>query len=401
MMTELAHGLLLASGVVVAGLVATQLLFALASVPSLLALQPGSDSLPVTRFVVIVPAHNEELLIDGLVRSVLASDYPPDLRRLVVVADNCTDRTADRARRAGAECYERLDQARRGKPYALDWIVRRLPLERYDAVVIVDADTVVDRGFLGAMDRHIRRGERAIQGYFGVLNPEETWLTRLGVVPAALKFRLQFPGKERLGLSCPLAGNGMCFAADLMREKGWNAFSLTENWEYYILLTLDDVVTTVAPEARIYSQVARSLAQGETQRVRWAKGRMETLAKYWRRLLILAVLQPSPSKFDALVELARPSHAILLLSSVVLFGVSTALYVVEGLAWPARLFGFAVGGQVVLLAGAMLVARLPWRSWLALALVPYYLGWKVIVSLKAVLTRRQKQWQRTDRHESR
>ncbi len=400
-MIELAHVLLLAAGAVIAALVAIQLVFALASVPSLCGPQNASDGPPVTRFVVIVPAHNEELLIDGLVRSVLASDYPPEMRRLVVVADNCTDRTAERARSAGAECYERMDEVRRGKPYALDWMVRQLPLERYDAVVIVDADTVIDSVFLRAMDRHVRRGERAIQGYFGVLNPEDTWLTRLGVVPAALKFRLQFPGKQTLGLSCPLAGNGMCFAAGLMREKGWNAFSLTENWEYYILLTLDDVATTVAPEAKIYSQVARSLAQGETQRVRWAKGRMETLAKYWRRLLVSGLLKPSPSRLDALVELARPSHAILLLSSVVVFGFSAALYVAEGTSGPAWLSGLAVAGQVVLLAAAMVVARVPWRSWVALALVPYYLAWKVIVSLKAVLGRRQKQWQRTDRHEVR
>lgn len=400
-MIELAYGLLLAAGVVMAALVAIQLVFAVASLPFLRRPRTDRGEAPVTRFVVIVPAHNEELLIDGLVRSVLASDYPPEMRRLVVVADNCTDRTADRARSAGAECYERMDEARRGKPYALDWMVRQLPLERYDAVVIVDADTVVDPAFLQAMDRHVRRGERAIQGYFGVLNPEETWLTRLGVVPAALKFRLQFPGKQSLGLSCPLAGNGMCFAASLMREKGWNAFSLTENWEYYILLTLDDVATTVAPEAKIYSQVARSLAQGETQRVRWAKGRIETLEKYWRRLLVSGLLKPSLSRLDALVELARPSHAILLLSSVVLLAVSAALYLAERMSGPAWLFGFAVAGQAALLGAAMIVARVPWRSWVALALVPYYLGWKVIVSLKAVLSRRQKQWQRTDRHEIR
>ena len=95
------------------------------------------------------------------------------------------------------------------------------------------------------MDVHMRRGAHAIQGYYGVLNPEENWVTRLGVIPAAVKFRLHFPGKIAVGLSCPLAGNGMCFSREVIARFGWNAFSLTENWEYYIILTLHGYLVSV------------------------------------------------------------------------------------------------------------------------------------------------------------
>ena len=185
-----------------------------------------------THFAIIIPAHNESGLIKGTVRSLIESDYPAARRDVFVIADNCTDDTATHASAAGAMCHERHDLSLRGKPYALDWMVRRLDLDRYDAVIIIDADTVVDRHFLRAMDGHVTGGEEVVQGYFGVMNPDENWLTRLSVLPASVKFRLHFPGKRALGLTCPLAGNGMCFSAALMKKHGWKAFSITENWEY-------------------------------------------------------------------------------------------------------------------------------------------------------------------------
>jgi len=161
-----------------------------ASLPSLLRRRPERPVPPGTRFLVVIPAHDEAALIGETVRSVLASDYPPSLRQVVVIADNCTDGTAAEARAAGAVCLERADPHRRGKPWALNWAFRTLDLSACDAVAMIDADTVVDAQFLRVMDGRLQRGERAIQGYYGVLNPDETWLTRLAGLPAALKRRI-------------------------------------------------------------------------------------------------------------------------------------------------------------------------------------------------------------------
>ena len=127
------------------------------------------------------------------------------------------------------------------------------------------------------------------------MNPDENWLTRLGALPASVKFRLHFPGKRVCGLSCPLAGNGMCFSAAIMRAFGWKAFSITENWEYYVMLTLEGHVTTGAEDAVIYSQVARSLKLGETQRMRWMKGQLDTLQRYWRPLVAAGTAPREPA----------------------------------------------------------------------------------------------------------
>src|SRR5690606_10093754 len=106
------------------------------------------------RLLFLVPAHDEALLIEGCVRSILAMDYPADRREVVVIADNCTDGTADLARTAGATCLERADTERRGKPWALAWALERVDLGAFDAVVIIDADSLVDPSFARAMARH-------------------------------------------------------------------------------------------------------------------------------------------------------------------------------------------------------------------------------------------------------
>jgi cellulose synthase/poly-beta-1,6-N-acetylglucosamine synthase-like glycosyltransferase len=165
-----------------------QTVFLIAGLPSLRRRSPARTQPPRSRFAMVIPAHNEAGLIGGTVTSLLQCAYPATLRDVLVIADNCSDDTAARARAAGAICHERHDLTRRGKPYALDWMMSRLDLNAYDAVVIIDADTIVDRRFLDAMDSHLVAGEVAIQGYFGVMNPNENWLTRLGVLPASVKF---------------------------------------------------------------------------------------------------------------------------------------------------------------------------------------------------------------------
>src|SRR5687768_5084698 len=132
------------------------------------------------------------------------------------------------------------------------------------------------------------------------MNPDENWLTRLSILPGILKFKLHHPAKHLFGLSCPLAGNGMCFAAEVFRRYGWNAFSIAENWEYYIMLTLDGWVVTSAEDAVIYSQVARSLKTGKSQRMRWMKGRIGTLRQYGPRLLRGIFARGGTVKLDAL-----------------------------------------------------------------------------------------------------
>lgn len=391
---------LVALGAVLAIFTAYELTLMAASLPALWRRRrPEMPGRPVTRYAIVIPAHNEAALIGNTVRSVLESDYPGGLRHVVVIADNCTDETANEARRAGAECRERVDPERRGKPHALHWIFEQIDLTGFGGVVIIDADTIVERGFLRAMDARLQRGERAIQGYYGVMNPDDNWLTRLGVLPATLNNYLTFPGKRALGLSCPLAGNGMCFEAGIIRRLGWNAFTLSEDWEYYLILALDGCVVTSAPEAMIYGQVANSLKLGRAQRMRWMKGRMDALAIHWRPLLRKGLSERDLVSLDAMFDIARPTHSILFFWSVLFVVICTALALLTGGHYGLLAFAVAIlAGQIGYFLAGFAVERPPLRTWLALAMVPWYLLWKVGVTMRALFNLRERSWVRTPRN---
>ena len=354
----------------------------------------------LTRFVVLVPAHDEELLIGQTVSSILAARTPLNDVELFVIADNCSDRTSDIAQAHGARCLVRNDIVNRGKPYALDWAIRQLTLDLYDALVIVDADTRIDASFFERMAARLARGSTVLQGYFGVLNPDETWLTRLALLPGALKFKLHWPAKEMLGLSCPLAGNGMCFDIEVIKRFGWNAFSLTENWEYWAQLTLENIRTDSAPDAVIYSQVANSLSAGESQRMRWMRGRMDTSRRFAGALLKRGLAEASAMKLDATLELVRPSHANLLFWSGVYFGAAVVAYAWDpSIQLPLLVAGLILCAQISTYLTGFLLDRPPLKTWAALFMVPAYLAWKLLVSVRGAAGAGDRAWVRTKRNQ--
>ena len=135
---------------------------------------------PQNVFAVIIPAHNEEGVISALVENCRELDYPKDMYDIFVVADNCTDNTAQVAAKAGATVWRRFNDQERGKGYALEWAFNRLYSlpKKYDAVVIIDADNLVSLNYLQIMNQRLLQGEKIIQGYLDSKNPDDTWITR-------------------------------------------------------------------------------------------------------------------------------------------------------------------------------------------------------------------------------
>ncbi len=135
---------------------------------------------PRLRFDIVVPAHNEELGIGGTVANLRELDYPKEFVRVLVVADNCTDATAERARAAGARVLVRDDATKRGKGYALEYAFGLLVEEAVaDVIVVVDADSQVSANFLRAFGARFERGAPAVQARYGVRNRDDSWRTRL------------------------------------------------------------------------------------------------------------------------------------------------------------------------------------------------------------------------------
>src|SRR5258708_30446270 len=170
-----------------------------------------------TRFAILVPAHDEEELLPALLRSVADLDYPPERREVVVVADNCSDRTAQIARAAGATVMERDDPARLGKGHALEWAFAQLSSRAdLDSVVVVDADCEVSANLLAVADQRLRAGARALQVDYVVSNVHESSSSAPRFAAFSLMNSVRPLRRNALRFSFGLLGTGMVFSMELL-----------------------------------------------------------------------------------------------------------------------------------------------------------------------------------------
>lgn len=347
------------------------------------------------RFVFLVPAHNEELLIGGCLQSLLALRYSGAHREIVVIADNCTDSTAVIARASGVRCLERRDPVRAGKPYAIAWAISMLELSEYDAVVIVDADSLIDPDFATGLAASAPIREKAIQCYNDVSNRSENALTRMAAVFSAMRCRYINEFKTRAGLNCPL-GNGLCIGTSVLQRLGWTAFSISEDTELYAILTQNGIRIESAAAARIYSQEARSLRQSGSQRKRWTAGNLGVLARHGGPLLRSAHIG-FRQKLDSFAELTAPAPAVHL-GLVLLAGMLTTVTRAPGaLLLVAALFASLVR-PAIFASVALRSDPDPKAAIRAFAFFPLYMLWRLGVQVTALAAIGTQTWVRTERH---
>jgi len=376
---------------------------------------------PKHRFAILIPAHDEERLLPETLASLVALDYPKALYDVHVVADNCTDRTAEIARSAGVHVYERFNTELVGKGHALNWLMeqikgaggqgareqgsggageqgskaRRMMLSQYDAIVIFDADTIVSPGFLRVMDAWLTRGENAVQGYYAVRDPTRSWGVALRYAALAVLHYLRPLGRSVLGGTTGFKGNGLCLRADLARRFAWSG-SLTEDIQYHMELVLAGERVAFAPDAVLEAEMPGTLHGARTQNVRWERGRLQMIRAYVPQLLRAAFRQRRFVPFDAAMEQLIPPTAVL----TALIGACTLAGVVLGLwgHWTVAGVGLALlAGEAIYLIVGLLLVRAPVRVWLALVYAPIFLIWKVGLYLRVLAGRERQGWVRTQR----
>lgn len=345
----------------------------------------------------LVPAHDESLLITRCVRSLLSQDYPHDLLQVVVLADNCSDDTGAQAVAAGAVLMERNDTVDRGKGHAIGWALERLPLDQYAAVVIVDADTIVEPDYATRVAEFAPLGHRAIQTFDGASNEFETWLTRMAGLLTRNRYGIALPIKARAGLSCPMTGDGIVLGTGLLERFPWQVVTITEGWELYARLTLSGVKVDYAPKARLYAQEARSMGDSGTQRQRWTAGRLAVLRLYLRRILLeprVAFLQ----RLDLVAELTNLGPVVRGLLGG--FGLTLTLF-----SRPPGFLALAIAFSTAIVQPALysLVSMArhpePGATLLAFLRLPAYAGWRFYVGMRALFSPGQGSWVRTQRRQ--
>jgi GT2 family glycosyltransferase len=355
---------------------------------------PGAD----TRFDVIVPAHNEALGIEETVRSLLAMDYPRDRFRVVVVADNCTDDTAARARAAGATVLERVDAERRGKGYALALAYETSLADGFaDAVVVVDADTAVTPNLLGAFAARFERGEESVQASYLVRNVTASWRTRLMSVALAMYHTLRSLGRERLRLSAGLRGNGMGFSRGLLARVPHAAYSIVEDVEYGVALGLAGVRVAYVHEANVFGEMPTTGAAARSQRERWERGRGALVRAHVPTLLREGIRRRDRVLLDLAADLLVPPLVTLVAAAV---GGTLATLLLQRLGWASVVslgaWGVALAGLALyVVVGCVLSGNGP-RVVLDLAAAPLYIAWKLAIRLRPA-RRAPSEWVRTRR----
>lgn len=241
------------------------------------------------RYAVVISARNESKVIGKLIESINDQNYPSDLVQTFVIADNCTDDTAEVAQRAGAAVYKRTDVEHKGKGYALGWFFEKLygeyPHKAFDGYFILDADNVLDRNFVSEMNDVFDNGYKVITSYRNSKNYGTNWITAGYSLWFLREARYLNNARMQLGTSCAVSGTGFLVSDEIIRKNGgWKYFLLTEDIEFATDCIINGEKIGYSADAVLYDEQPSKIQQSYHQRLRWAKGFYQVIAKYGTKL---------------------------------------------------------------------------------------------------------------------
>lgn len=314
---------------------------------------------PSKRFLILVPAHDEEVVIGALVENLTTLDYPRELYDVYVIADNCEDDTAAIARAGGAKALEHFYGIGepKGKPYAIAWALRQLDLNDYDGVAFFDADNLVERNFLSVMNDHLHAGDRLMQCYLDTKNPTDNWVTLTYAAAYYYMNRAWQVAKTNIGLPVSIGGTGFCVDASLLQEIGWKARTLTEDLEFQMQCLLAGVKAVWSHETRIYDEKPLDFKASIIQRLRWARGHWQVCFRYFPRLLRSFFRQGDVGHLDGAIYLLNTAQIV---AGLYLTIVSVAQTVLNSLGYAVAFFPQIMPGWVVL---ALLAIQFVYMWW--------------------------------------
>lgn len=357
---------------------------------------PDASRPPKTNFSIVIPAHNEELLLARLLGSIKRQQYPAAQIKTIVVADNCSDKTPIIASENGATVLTRNDDRFRGKGYAIKFALEKIDLETADAVFIIDADSMIKDDILMQLDAVFRSGKKIIQCYNGLANPDESWFTRLLDISRTVGNEIYHPAKQKLGLSSYLMGNGMCFSSEILKKYGWDAFSVGEDWEYYAKLIQAGESIAFANKARVYHQESHSLKQATSQRMRWSSGRFAVAGKYGVSLFLKGLKERNIKKIDASLPLLLPNPSLGINIIAVGFGLSFMLPAANEMFFSLWFLSLLML-QFLLFMTGIAHTRKRLKNFLSLFIAPLFLVWKMVIDVFSLMGMGRDKWVRTER----
>ena len=342
------------------------------SMSAALARNPEAAVAPADfRLAVVIPAHNEQTLIAPCVRSIFAQATPQ--LAVYVIAHNCTDETAEQAEAAGAEPLL-LNDSIGGKGVALDFGFQHALVRGAQGILVIDADSVAGPNLIAAISSALATGAEAVQCRYEAANSDATPQTRLAAL-ALLGMNVVRPlGRNRIGLSCGIFGNGFALSALTLARVPYVANSLVEDLEYHLHLIRSGINVRFLDQAAVFGEMPEGSAAAESQRARWEGGRI-LIRRLWTRPLLVAVAGGNLRMLEPLVDLL----ALPLASECMLLLVTLVFALVTHLAWLTLYATLGILSILLYLLVAATRAHDPARTLQALVAAPAYLAWKLLL----------------------
>ncbi|MBF2063314.1 MAG: glycosyltransferase [Calothrix sp. C42_A2020_038] len=345
--------------------------------------------------VVLIPAHNEEAVINSTLTRLKSTSLPHE--KIVVIADNCTDATAEIARQARVTVIERQDSERRGKGYALDYGLKFIASDPPEVVVFVDADCLVQKNALALLTQNTITTGRPVQAAYLMAKPNQpTPKDSISAFAFKVKNLVRSRGMVRMGFPCLLAGTGMAFPWSVIRSIDLANSEIVEDMKLGLDLTIAGYPPIFCPDARVNGSLPQNSQAAKSQRTRWEHGHLQTLIAYVPKLIVAGTRQKRFDLFFSALDLCIPPLSLFVAMWFGLMCTSLVFAFTMSIWTPVALV--ATAGIFILTA--ILIA---WSNFarsdlplLELFAVPFYILWKIPLYFK-FLIQPQKTWIRTER----
>lgn len=271
------------------------------------------------RFAVLICARNEEAVVGELIDSIRHQTYDPSKVTVFVMADNCTDRTAEVAKEAGANVYTRENKNLIGKGYAMDALLKHIREDfpkGFDGYFVFDADNVLAPDYIERMDEYLSAGNDIITSYRNSKNYGDNWISAGYGLWFLRESRYLNQPRVMLNNSGAVSGTGFMFSRAVAEElDGWPFHMLVEDIEFSIYeITEKKRKIAYAKEAEFYDEQPTRFGQSFKQRLRWGRGYLQVIKGYGTRM-ISGIFHGSFSCFDMSMNI-MPAFILTILSIV-------------------------------------------------------------------------------------
>lgn len=242
------------------------------------------------KIAILIAARNEEKVIGELLHSISEQDYDKDYLRTVVIADNCTDSTAEIARSNGATVFERFNKVNIGKGYALDFAIDNLrksgELEKIDGVIVLDADNILTKNYVTEMNKTYSDGYESFTSYRNSKNYGDNWISAGYGLWYIRESKFLHYARMLLDSSCAISGTGFFVSKKLLDKfNGWKFYLLTEDIEFSIFAIINGVKIGCSINAELFDEQPITFKQSYKQRLRWSKGFFQVWKKHGKDLI--------------------------------------------------------------------------------------------------------------------